>query len=71
MVFGGILGCYNHEGLIQGIGFIIERNLRFAHRFQQTTLCLRCRSIDFIRQYDIGENRTRHKFKGLFLAIED
>ena len=70
MVFGGILRRNNHEGLIQGIGLVVERNLRFTHRFQQTTLCFRRRSIDFIRQHDIGEYRTRHKLKRLFLTVE-
>lgn len=70
MVFGGILRRNNHERLIQGIGLVVERNLRFTHRLQKTTLCFRRRSIDFIRKYNVGENRTRHKFKGLFLAVE-
>ena len=70
MVFGGVLCRNDHEGLTQGIGLVVERNLRFAHRFQKTTLSFRRCSIDFIREHDVSENRTRHKFKGLFLAIE-
>lgn len=70
MVLGGILGRDDHEGLIQWMGFIVERNLSFAHRLQKTALCFRRRPIDFIGKYDVGENWTRHKFKGLFLTIK-
>lgn len=71
MVFSGILRRDDHERLAQGIGLVVERDLRFAHRLQETALRFGRRSIDLIRQYDIGKNRTRDKFKGLLLAVEN
>ena len=49
---------------------IVDGDLSLAHRFQQTTLCFRRGPVDFVGENDVRENRTRHEFKGLFLAVE-
>src|SRR6185295_5407186 len=49
---------------------IIDGNLCFTHRFQETALSLRRGAIDLVSQHDVGKDRTRYELKLLFLPIE-
>ena len=70
MIFGRVLCCNDHKGLHKRVRLIIDGNLRFAHRFQETALGLRRSAIDLVGQHDVRENRTRNEFKSLFLPVK-
>ena len=71
VILSRVLRRNHHERLLQRMGLIVHRNLRLTHRFQQAALCFRGRPIDLVGEDDVGENRTRHEFKRLLLAVED
>ena len=43
---------------------------RFLHRFEQSGLGLGGRSVDFVSQQDLGEDRPRHEPERQILRIE-
>ena len=45
----------------------------FLHRFEQSGLCLRRRTIDFVSQHQVGEDRSemKHELAASVLLFED
>src|SRR4029077_3429052 len=70
VIFGRILRGDNHKRLLKWMRLIVDGNLCFTHRFQETALGLWRGAIDLICQYNIGEDRTRYELKPLFLPVE-
>ena len=67
----GILRGQHHERLRQLVRVVVHGHLRFVHGFQQRRLRLRRRAIDFVRQDDVGENRSGLEIESLLDLIED
>src|SRR5437016_2271986 len=70
MIFCRVLRGDDHKGLVKWMRLIIDGNLCYTHRFQETALGLRRGAIDLVSQHDVGEDRTRDELKSLFLPIE-
>ena len=62
-LFDGILGRKNEKGIGQCIGTAADRHLLLLHRFQQRSLRLGGRAVDFIGKDDIGEDRALYKLE--------
>ena len=70
VIFGRILRGDDHKGLLKRMRLIIDGNLCFTHRFQETALGLRRGAIDLVGQHDVGKDRTRYELKPLFLPVK-
>src|SRR5439155_9345088 len=51
-----VLGRQHQEGLREHAGHAIDRDLAFAHGFEQRALRAWCRAVDLVGQQDVGED---------------
>ncbi len=56
-----VLGRKDEERLFERVGAPLDRDAVLLHRFEQCGLGLRRRSVDFVRQQNVAEHRTRRK----------
>ena len=70
--FDGVLGGEDKKRIRQHMGLAEHRDPAFLHRLQQGALRFRAGPVDFIRQHQIGKNRTRleHKCPALGRFLE-
>ncbi len=66
-----VLGGEHHKRLFQRIGGAADGHLMLLHSLQQRRLHLGGRPVDFIRQDDLGEERSLLDVKFLALLVED
>jgi hypothetical protein len=57
--------------LRQDMRSVVHRYLILVHRFQQCALRLGCGAIDFIRQHDVGEDRSGPELEAVGLLAVD
>ena len=69
LLIDGILCRQNKKRFRQREGFVAERYLPLLHTLQQSRLNLRRSAVDFVRQNDVGKNRTFLCRKCTFLRI--
>ncbi len=67
----GILGGDHHERLGQRMGDPVDAHLPLFHGFEQGRLRLGRGPVQFVRQQDVGEDRSGMEDRGHPLAIED
>src|SRR6185369_9783833 len=67
----GILSRQHHERPRQLISLLLDGYLSFGHGFQQGRLSLRGRAVDFVGQYDVGEDRSGFELERARPLIED
>ena len=63
MMLDGILGRDDNKRLRKIVGLVLRCHLSFTHGLQQSTLGLRCGSIDLVGQNHVGEQRALAKFE--------
>ena len=63
VVLDRILCGDNHKWARQRIRVAIDTDTSFAHCLEERALCFRGRAVDFIREHDIGEDRSAAKVK--------
>ena len=56
--FAGVLRGQHHEGLGQGMGHAVHRDLVFLHDLQQSRLRLGRGAVDLVRQGDLAHDRA-------------
>ena len=64
VLLNGVLGCQHEEGLIQLMAFTHNGNGMLLHRLEKCRLGFRRCTVNFVRQNDITENRTRLEGEG-------
>ncbi len=57
-LFNRVLCSHYEERLRKFEGFLAQCHLTFLHRFEQGTLHFGRGTVDFVRQYEVGEDRT-------------
>src|SRR5262249_38594609 len=62
-LFDRILSCQDEERKVQRVGHPARCHLVLLHRLQKRSLCLRRRSIDFVGEQYICENRSLEKLE--------
>lgn len=70
-VIDGVLSRDDEEGRIQRVGFSVDRDAGFCHRFQQRGLRSRRGSVDFVGEQDLREHRAGTEFELRVLLVED
>ena len=55
-LFNGILGGHDDERRIEVVGFAVDGDRQFLHRFEQRGLRLGWRAIDFVGKDEVGEH---------------
>ena len=80
LAFGQRIGAFELERVLRGDDqerprqrqrLAIDRDLPFAHRFQQGRLRPRRGAVDLVGQHDVGEDRPAVKDELALLAVED
>src|SRR5579863_7912161 len=66
-----VLCCHYHKRRTQLKSLPVDRYLSFFHHFKQCSLCFCWRTVYFVNQYDIAENRTWFKLKTALTRIEN
>ena len=66
-----VLSRQNPEGIVQSVGGLADRHLPLLHGLQQRALRLLGSAVDFIRQNDVGEDRTLFRTELASLAVEN
>ena len=69
LILQGVLGGDDHEGLGQGVGLAVHRDLKLVHRLEQGALGLGGGAVDLVHQADVGENRPGLEFKGAGMGV--
>jgi len=70
-VIDRVLCCNDQERRIERVGFSVDGDASFRHRFEQRCLCSwRC-PVDFVGEQNLGEDRTGAEFKFRILLVED
>ena len=70
-VINWILRCDDQEGCFQCVSNTVHSDSAFGHCFEQGGLGSRSRPINFIRKYEVGEQRARSEFELRGFLIED
>ena len=71
VMFDRVLGGEHDERLRQGVCRAFDCHLPFGHRFEQRRLSFRGGAIDFVGEYDVGEDRAGLPFKKRAVLIEN
>ncbi len=71
MEFDRVLGGDHHERLRQGVGLVVDAHAPFAHGFEQGALGLGGRTVDFVREHYVGEQRPPAEDEVALLPVED
>ena len=58
LVFDGVLGGDDQEGVGKPACHAVDAHLRFLHRFEQRGLGLRGRAVDLVGHQEVGEHRA-------------
>ena len=69
--FDRVLSRDNQERQFEAMGFSVNGDVAFLHCFQERRMCFRRRSIDFIRQKQLSENRSGTESELLCFHVED
>ena len=64
VMFERVLGRDDEEGLGERVGHAVDTDRVIAHRLEERGLRLRARSIHFVRQHEVAEDRPGLKTEG-------
>src|SRR5690606_3545579 len=70
-LLNGVLSGHDNKRIRQLKRLISNRYLSLGHRFKQCTLNLSRRAVDFVRQYEISEDRPQLTRKLAALLVID
>ena len=63
LLFNGVLCRKDEKGLLKRVRLTGGRDTVFLHGLEQRRLSFRGCTVDFIREYDVGEYRPPDKFE--------
>lgn len=70
-VIDGVLRGDDQKRLVEFVGGSVNGHAMFGHRFEESGLSSGGGPVDFVRQKDLGEDRTRAEFELGVFGIED